>query len=104
MCLRAGGDGHSVADGGPPDPCHRPHARLPHPHVWGTSGKSRLRSLRQCKSTEYTGTFSPRLFSPPSIGSSVYEFRTEQISFFLLCLKKTQSCLGKFNTFRIKHV
>ena len=82
MCLRAGRDGHSVADGGPPDPRHRPHARLPHPHVWGTSGKSRLRSLRQCKSTEYTGTFSPQLFSPLSIASSVYEFRTEQKSFF----------------------
>ena len=65
MCLRAGGDGHSVADGGPPDPRHSPHARLPHPHVWGTSGKSRLRSLRQRKSTEYTGTFfAPALFAP----------------------------------------
>lgn len=49
MRLRAGGDGHSMADGGPSYPGHGTDAGVPHAHVGSAAGTKDMRRLRQCE-------------------------------------------------------
>lgn len=49
MRLCAGGDGHSMADGGPSYSRHCTDAGVPHPHAGSAAGTNDLRRLRQCK-------------------------------------------------------
>lgn len=56
MRLCAGGDGHSMADGGPSYPGHGTDAGVPHAHVGSAAGTKDMRRLRQCE-----WTLSPRI-------------------------------------------
>lgn len=49
MRLCAGGDGHSMADGGPSYPGHGTDAGVPHAHVGSAAGTKDMRRLRQCE-------------------------------------------------------